>query len=170
MFSTSSNEFLLATTAWHNQAFSNDQRMSSVMTKKRSTAGNRVYAVRTFERWLERQPCQDQRVIEVISPTELDSYLANFFRCVKNSGGKDYSSESFRILRANINSYLREKGYPVSITTSALFTESQNAFNIRKQKLKEKEQVSHRHLETVNPGQNRTQSGYEAQGFSTQRP
>ncbi|XP_064597051.1 uncharacterized protein LOC135463632 isoform X5 [Liolophura sinensis] len=166
-FSTSSNEILLATTTWHNQAFSNNQRMSSITTKKRSTAGNRVYAVRTFERWLERQPCQDQRTIEAIPPTELDLYLADFFSCVKNSGGKDYSSESFRILRANINSYLREKRYPVSITTSALFNKSQNAFSIRKHNLKGKEQqVSH--LETGNSGQNRTESGCLEQGFSAE--
>ncbi|XP_064597061.1 uncharacterized protein LOC135463632 isoform X14 [Liolophura sinensis] len=136
---TLGNQTLPSTLPQYSQSPGLSHSLPTVQTKNKGTGWNVTYAVRTFERWLERQSNQSQRKIETIPPVELDSYLVEFFSSVKNISGKDYSSESFRILRTNISSYLKDQHYPASITSSSVFARSQSAFMLRKRRLKEKE-------------------------------
>lgn len=136
---TVGNQTLPATLPQYSHSLDLSLSLPTAPTKNKGTGWNVTYAVRTFERWLERRSNQGQRKIETIPPVELDSYLVEFFGSIKNTSGKDYSSESFRILRTNISSHLKEQHYPASITSSSCFARSQNAFMLRKRSLKEKE-------------------------------
>lgn len=109
-----------------------------VMERSRShcqTAKNIQSAATTFERWLASKEKSNRRPMEQIPPAELDRYLSDFFSTVKKRSGQDYNSDTLLSLRSYIDRYLREKGYPCSITKSDVFANSQMAFKVRRQEL-----------------------------------
>ncbi|XP_064596747.1 uncharacterized protein LOC135463418 [Liolophura sinensis] len=109
-----------------------------IMERSRSncqTAKNIQSAATTFERWLAVKEKSNRRPMEHIPPAELDKYLTDFFSTVKKRSGQDYNSDTLLSLRSYIDRYLREKGYPCSITKSDVFANSQVAFKVRRQEL-----------------------------------
>ncbi|XP_064596620.1 uncharacterized protein LOC135463292 isoform X5 [Liolophura sinensis] len=104
-------------------------------TKKRpKTMNDLAYAVLTLERWIKDRTQKTIR-IEELEPEELDSYLADFFPALKKADGSDYDIRYVSKLRCCIDRFLKEKSYPHSIETSDLFTVSQCAFSVVKQRL-----------------------------------
>lgn len=96
------------------------------MSKARK--GNIASAVRVFERWLWEANREEKRGMHKIPPEELDKYLCDFFVQVRLPNGSNYSLSSFKSLRSNLDFYLKCANYPVSVTTSYSFRQSQAAF------------------------------------------
>ncbi|XP_064596655.1 uncharacterized protein LOC135463325 [Liolophura sinensis] len=109
-------------------------RIVNVSQKPDQTIGNLVSAVGTLERWMWKKH-GEERLIEDMPVEVLDSYLVGFFTHIKKPDGRDYSSESLLNLRGFLERFLREKGYPSSISKSAVFSRSQTAFKQRRRKL-----------------------------------
>lgn len=93
------------------------------------TYKNSIYSVNTLRAWLRDQgeTCD----VHVIPADQLDSYLASFFKTVRQKNGSDYKSNSLISLRKFLNLYLKGMGYPHSIVKSELFSASQRAFRER---------------------------------------
>ncbi|XP_064597050.1 uncharacterized protein LOC135463632 isoform X4 [Liolophura sinensis] len=105
-------------------------------THSKGTAVKLVSAVDTFERWLWIGYNQENRRIEDITPSELDQYLADFFLNIKKPDGGDYNCETFRILRSNIDTFLKSQNYPVSIIKGDMFFQSQQCYIARRNMLR----------------------------------
>ncbi|XP_064597056.1 uncharacterized protein LOC135463632 isoform X9 [Liolophura sinensis] len=114
----------------------NNQRRQKLMSKPANTIRFILAAVGTFERWFGEQHPNDRREIYDLSPVELDLHLENFFATVRKSSGEDYNRASFTALRSRLESYLKENGYPYSITRAPEFARSQSAFKLRKMGLR----------------------------------
>lgn len=109
-------------------------RIHGVAKKRPKTLNDLAYAVLTLERWIKGRTQKTVR-IEELEPEELDSYLADFFPALKKADGSDYDIRYVSKLRCCIDRFLKEKSYPHSIETSDLFTVSQCAFSVVKQRL-----------------------------------
>lgn len=101
--------------------------------KSQQTVTNLVGAVWTFERWLWKK--DEAREFEKIPAEELDRYLETFFGILKKQNGTDYDLGSFIRFRSYLDRYLKEHGYPHSISKSPAFCRSQAAFRARKHTL-----------------------------------
>lgn len=101
--------------------------------KKAGSTRRHIAAARTsFERWLwSATDGKDTREVSEIPPEQLDGLLASYFMAVRKPSGDQYKLCSFVSLRSNLQTYLREKGYPAKISTDTRFVKSQNAFNQR---------------------------------------
>lgn len=114
----------------------NNQRRQKLMSKPANTVRFILAAVGTFERWFKEEYPADKREIFELSTMELDLCLENFFATVCKSSGENYNRASFTALRSRLDSYLKENGYPCSITRAPEFARSQNAFKLRKMGLR----------------------------------
>lgn len=108
----------------------------NIHSKAKSTVRNIAAAVGTFERWLGYTSVHnDRRNVETIPPEQLDEYLVEFYESVTKPSGDDYNVESFRLLRSNLESFLRDYNYPYSIVKCPVFLRSQIAYRQRKDSL-----------------------------------
>lgn len=109
--------------------------MESFKSKADSTFERTVrYHVRSFEGWIQGPPYNDHRSMETITPSELDRYFADFFSSVKTKNGEDFTKKSLLRRRATLQRYLKDKGYPESITNTEVFPLSSKAFRERLKK------------------------------------
>ncbi|XP_064597383.1 uncharacterized protein LOC135463857 [Liolophura sinensis] len=97
---------------------------------------NFISVVTALERWWW-QTHGEKRRMETLTPTELDTYLCEFYTVLTKPSGEDYDPKSFRAFPTTLDRFLREKNYPVSIQKSPLFCRSQLAYRTRLRKLKE---------------------------------
>lgn len=123
-------------------------RIANIESKSSTTVGNLVGAVSKLENWLASNH-QDFRNIEEIPPAELDSYLVTFFSILKNRHGCDYDPESFSNFRSFLERFLKERGYPASLSSSSVFSQSQAIYNDKRRALAkaavERRRARHRH-------------------------
>ncbi|XP_064597066.1 uncharacterized protein LOC135463632 isoform X19 [Liolophura sinensis] len=104
-------------------------------SRDRRFSANSGHGTLMFERWLMKHYPQEQRHCQELPPPDLDAYLTTFFRTVRKPGGGDYNAESFRNIRSRLIRMLKDRGYPHSITSSSLFSGSQQAFKQRRSSL-----------------------------------
>lgn len=90
-------------------------------------------------RWLRDKGHGESPSITDIPPSALDIYLTEFFISVERKDGNEYHSSGLRRLRESLQYYLKTCGYPMSITKSPTFLQSQRAFQEKFHLLKEKE-------------------------------
>ncbi|XP_064597060.1 uncharacterized protein LOC135463632 isoform X13 [Liolophura sinensis] len=120
----------------HAVAMTNAGRRVGFTGKTRSCVSHARAVASSFHRWFfERYP-SDRRLIESLPPAELDTFLAEYFEMVQKPRGGNYTFDSFRLLRPNLDNYLQSQNYPWRIVTSNLFPLSKLAFDERKRKLK----------------------------------
>lgn len=104
--------------------------------KTRSCVSHARAVASSFHRWFFGRFPNDRRLIETLPPVELDPFLAEYFETVQKPRGGNYTFDSFRLLRPNLDNYLQSQNYPWRIVTSNLFPLSKLAFDERKRKLK----------------------------------
>lgn len=93
---------------------------------------NTVCAVKLLQRWLAQRTVPETRSIQDIPPSELDTYLTDFFTNVRRQGARgDYRPKTIANLRDGICRYLKQQNYQHLITSSPLFTSSRAAFRNR---------------------------------------
>ncbi|XP_064597159.1 uncharacterized protein LOC135463699 isoform X4 [Liolophura sinensis] len=103
------------------------------------TCRNANSAAGIFTRWLRDKGHSETCCITDIPPDALDIYLTEFFISVERKDGNEYHSSGLRRLRESLQYYLKTYGYPMSITKSPTFLQSQKAFQEKFRLLKEKE-------------------------------
>lgn len=112
---------------WHQAQIPQDSR-----EKRLKHMGRRQRShINIFDRWMRMNVTAEERLFENLPPNELDQYLETFFRNVKRRTGEEFSRNSLFNIRTSLMRYLREVGYPHSITSSGLFVRSQLAFKFR---------------------------------------
>ena len=75
--------------------------------------------------------------IESFNAKELDEMLQFFFAGIKKKNGEDYEPNSLCAIQAVIDSYLKEKGYMVSILNSREFENSRSVLEGKPRLLRE---------------------------------
>ena len=81
----------------------------------------------------------ESRLIEEISPKELNVYIAEFIITVrKKDSNEDYEPSSLRSLMASFERYLKKKNYGFSIMKDAEFEQARKALQSKQKDLKQK--------------------------------
>ncbi|XP_067029817.1 fibroblast growth factor receptor 3-like isoform X4 [Acropora muricata] len=81
----------------------------------------------------------ESRLIEEISPKELNAYTTEFIITVrKKDGNEDYEPSSLRSLMASFERYLKKKNYGFSIMKDAKFEQARKALQSKQKDLKHK--------------------------------
>lgn len=114
-------------------------RIRDVHLKSSQTVTNLVSVVGVVSRWLWRR-YSETRPIEQIPFRELDQYLIQLFAVLRKPSGLDYDPETFCCFRSNLDRFLKESGYPFSITRAREFARSQKSFQDRRRSLVPKSQ------------------------------
>lgn len=112
---------------------------------------NFISVVTALERWWW-QAYEEKRRMETLTPVELDNYLCEFYTVLKKPSGKDYDPKSFRAFPTTLDSFLKERNYPVSIQKSPLFCRSQLAYRTRLRKLREAAELRERTIKSAMTG------------------
>lgn len=133
---SSQSSFVNSVSSTPNRQWRKSRIAGLLGTHSKGTAVKLVSAVDTFERWLWMGYSHEKRRIEDITPRELDQYLADFFLNIKKPDGGDYNCETFRILRSNIDTFLKSQNYPVSIIKGEMFFQSQQCYIARRNMLR----------------------------------
>lgn len=102
--------------------------------KSEFTVRDMVKTMRMLERWMWSK-YGDDRQTETIPASELDAYLAEFYRVVRKESGEEYGPVSFRKLHYCIKRFLSESGYECCMMTSGKFMQSRTAYCKRLKKL-----------------------------------
>lgn len=118
---------------------------------------NIVNVVCTLERWLWRTH-EESRRVETLPPMELDTYLTEFFSVLKKPTGDDYDPHSFKGFPTNLDRFLKEHSYPVSIKKSSTFSNSQSAYRVRFQELTKSAQIRKRIISQYSMSINNSQA------------
>ena len=64
---------------------------------------------------------KEEQELSVITPEDLDRYLAEFIRSVRRKDGGEYEPSSLRSLLASVERHLKKNGYPASIFSDRQF-------------------------------------------------
>lgn len=115
-------------------------RIVNIYDKPPQTVTHLATAVSSLERWIASQTGTHKQ-IETLSPEELDGHLATYFPNLRKSDGSEYEWPHLAKSRSYIERFLRELGYPLSITRSPEFRVSQAALTLSKKTLQEKQSL-----------------------------
>lgn len=102
-------------------------RIQKSCTVKGQSISDLTTAVASLENWIWTKT-HSHKLIETMSAAELDGHLAAFFPCLRKPNGYEYDWHYHCKCRSYIDRFLRESGYPLSITKSPEFFNSQQAF------------------------------------------
>lgn len=103
-----------------------------VPVKWQHTTTHIIKAISTLERWWWAK-FGEERPIENMDPVDLNRYLEQFFPILRRPSGEEYNKDSLTNFRSYLDRFLREKGYPYSISKSVEFASSQLAFTSKRQ-------------------------------------
>lgn len=106
----------------------------------RYTAG----VIKVFKEWLKLHHHSETRKIHALPPEDLDHCLVSFFISAKRQNGMDFSANTLKFFRHNINRYLKDHNYQYNILKGPQFRASQEAYKVKHwyllQKKEEKEE------------------------------
>lgn len=104
--------------------------------KAKATAAKTKCDVGVFSRWMEVSCPDEQRDLQDISPTQLNSSLRNFYLTVRKSNGEEYEPDTLVGFKNSIDRYLFERGYSTSACRGDEFKSSRSVLIAKGKQLK----------------------------------
>ena len=89
---------------------------------------------RLLKKYLSAQ--NEQREVQEINPQELDRYLTDFIRSVRQKDGEDYEPTSLRSLIGSFERHLKNNNYPASIINVREFELTRRSLQAKQKELK----------------------------------
>jgi len=115
-----------------------DEEISDFVLKQKpkNTISKTKSDVGIFKRWLRETLPSDNRDLESIPPSQLNSFLRSFYLTVKKINGEEYEPDSLCAIKNSLDRHLNEKGYGVSICRGEEFKTSRDVLSAKGKSLK----------------------------------
>ncbi|XP_046327430.1 uncharacterized protein LOC124111701 [Haliotis rufescens] len=107
------------------------------------------FAVKRFQSFIKEKGVNDPMFR--IPPDKLDPLLAEFYVTVRNLRGQEFGVSTLKSIQSYLELYLRENGYPVSITRDTEFLNCRSLLQTKIQQLRQLQQPDPDPALTISP-------------------
>ena len=104
--------------------------------KSKRTKSKTVGHISLLTKFLQRR--NEHREPESINPSDLNNYLALFFKSVRKPDGSAYQPSSLKDMQGSVARHLKEKGYKHNIINDIDFQRSRSVLESKQTELKKK--------------------------------
>lgn len=98
--------------------------------KKPATVKQTNHIMSKLEKWLKEQK-SELRSIEQIAPSELNTFLSEYFYQLKKVNGQPYEPTTLNGIKSGIERYLKQKEYPECLITSRSFLKTREVIKAK---------------------------------------